>query len=303
MSLKTADRKLIMFTLVTSSLLMFSAVGWAQSDQYKRTKPAESGLPSSPSVDSKSSSQGTTSGTTSGTTNGATAGASANSPAQSDKESDKVDVSDLEKKYWAPKDTDFSVVQNRTYAKQGKTAVSLLYGVHLNDSFSDGSAYGLAVNYFMSERYGLELQYYKSNLEDNDLVSRLLKDHGALPDHNKVDQYYGVSFNWIPIYAKASFLGKRIIYFDLAISPGIGLTSYNQIYKVGTNNSGSDDKTALTASLDITQFFFISKYFALRFDLKNRWFRGDIIEANTRQKISTETEATTIFLVGGTFYF
>jgi hypothetical protein len=31
--------------------------------------------------------------------------------------SEKVDVTDLEKKYWASKDTDFSVVQNRVYSK------------------------------------------------------------------------------------------------------------------------------------------------------------------------------------------
>src|SRR5690349_4976024 len=42
--------------------------------------------------------------------------------------SEKLDVSDLENKYWAPKDTDFSVVQNRTYTKEHKLFLSGEFG-------------------------------------------------------------------------------------------------------------------------------------------------------------------------------
>ncbi len=40
------------------------------------------------------------------------------------KADDKVDISDLESKYWAPKDTDFSVVQNRTYSKDNRFMIA-----------------------------------------------------------------------------------------------------------------------------------------------------------------------------------
>src|ERR1700731_3336923 len=59
-------------------------------------------------------------------------------PAAGQKPDDKVDISDLENKYWAPKDTDFSVVQNRTYTKAHRFALSALIGPIVNDPYSTG---------------------------------------------------------------------------------------------------------------------------------------------------------------------
>src|SRR4051794_14929352 len=68
----------------------------------------------------------------------ATAPAKGGAPA-ANADDKKVDISDLENKYWAPKDTDFSVVQNRTYSKDHKFIASLQYGIPINDSHSDGA--------------------------------------------------------------------------------------------------------------------------------------------------------------------
>ena len=83
----------------TSLLAMVLCLGLgvqanAQSDQYKRAKPK-----ASKKAAGKSSKKAT--------------------------KTDKVDISDLEQKYWAPKDTDFSVVQNRTYTKEKRFTFSL----------------------------------------------------------------------------------------------------------------------------------------------------------------------------------
>ena len=37
---------------------------------------------------------------------------------------EKVDISDLEQKYWAPKDVEFNVVQNRLYSKAGRFGIT-----------------------------------------------------------------------------------------------------------------------------------------------------------------------------------
>ena len=55
-----------------------------------------------------------------------------------DKGGDKLDLKKLEDKYWAAKDTDFSVVQNRTYTKEGRAFLSLSYGPLMNDPYSYG---------------------------------------------------------------------------------------------------------------------------------------------------------------------
>lgn len=229
---------------------------------------------------------------------------SASSPAAKLKE-DKVDVSDLENKYWAPKDTDFSVVQNRTYTKEKRLFATLQYGPIVNDKYSEGNNAGLTLNYFTSERFGLQATYLKSSLTDSEIVTALMTKYssGVAPNFNRMQSYYGLGVNWVPFYAKMSFLGQKIIYFDMAITPTIGITSYDQmtIYD-------SRSKSALTYGIDFTQYFFLTNHFAIRADLKNQWHSEEVIRfygtsAATGQKVGDRMNHTTLFLLGLTFFY
>lgn len=202
--------------------------------------------------------------------------AKAEKPTQ-DTDTDKVDISDIENKYWAPKDTDFSVVQNRTYTKEGRFALALQGGLILNDNYSDGMTYGGTANYFFSERYGIEATYMVADLEDNDPTKQLVEFGGGVyPDFGRMTNYYGIGFNWVPFYAKMSMMGKKILYFDMAFTPAIGIMEYDQI----TQNS-KIAKSAMAYGFDVTQYFFLSRNFSLRLDLRNRWFKEDVAKYYT----------------------
>lgn len=224
-------------------------------------------------------------------------------PSRSSK-SDKLDVSDLEKKYWAAKDTDFNVVQNRTYTKTGRVSLSASYGFLVNDAFSDGPSLGASLNYYFSERYGMELTFVNTSSRNNKSVEAFISRYSVVPDHSKIRDFYGTAFNWVPIYAKMSFLNSKIIYFDMAFSPGIGVTSYEQQIE-----GGSQGKTAPTLTFDVTQHFFFSNNFAVRFDYKNRWFSEDVAAYRTAggtakgATIRTETNQTSLFMLGFEFFY
>lgn len=228
--------------------------------------------------------------------------------ASANEESDRVDISDIEKKYWAPKDTDFSVVQNRTYEKDKRVAFSAQYGPMINDSYSKGYNLGLSANYFFSERYGLQLSYVQSDLADNETTRTLsyeLQAGGARPNHGKTSHYYGVGFNWVPFYAKMSLLGKRILYFDMSITPTIGMTSYDQEIITGNRSQSS-----FTYGIDVTQYFFLSRHVAIRGDLINRWFNEEVVQYRqgsgarpTGSKVEDKVTHTTMFLIGLTFFY
>lgn len=221
---------------------------------------------------------------------------------------DKLDVSDLEKKYWAAKDTDFSVVQNRTYAKEKRFALSLQYGTMVNDAYSTGPTYSGAVNYYFTERHGVEVSYFAADLKDSKATENYKTlTNGVMPNHNKVTGYYGVAYNWVPIYAKVSLLNKKIIYFDMAVSPGFGMLSYEQ--QLDPNCSLSDcsnrKKTTTAVSLDVTQSFFISRHVALRFDYKNKWYKEEIIKSGNVGvgSVLENTSATATSLMFGVQLF
>lgn len=220
--------------------------------------------------------------------------------------SDKVDVSDLEQKYWAPKDTDFGVVQNRTYAKKGRPSLSVQGGPVINDSYSEGYALGATANYFFSERYGIELSYTSADMKNGQATDNLKGfGSGVAPDFGRFSSFYGIGFNWVPIYAKMSFLGSKIIYFDMAITPQIGIASYDQVWddSVTRDQQRTIQQSSFSYGIDVTQYFFLTNHFAIRADLKNRWFQEDVIGYRTRQTLRTIQNHTSIFVIGATYYF
>ena len=224
-----------------------------------------------------------------------------------DKKSDKVDITDLEKKYWAPKDTDFSVVQNRTYAKDGAYFITAQGGPLVNDQYSEGYLYGATANYFFNERYGVQATYLTADLKDNVFTKNLTQfGSGVQPDFGRFKNYYGVGFNFVPFYAKMSFIGKKILYFDMVITPTLVMTSYDQILE-----DRSISKSSLTYGLDISQYFFLTSNFAIRADLKNQWFNEEVVSyrgnsgagVSKGQKVRDQNTQFTTFLLGLTLYF
>ena len=216
---------------------------------------------------------------------------------------DKLDVSDLENKYWAAKDTDFNVVQNRLFSKAGRVAVSLNYGESLNDSWSDGPTMGGSINYYFNERYGAEVSYTKSDTKDSEATEKLKSFQGGAPNHNKMKDFYGAAFNWVPFYAKMSVLNSSIIYFDMSFSAGLGMVSYEQQMLEGNAN-----QTAPAVTLDISQHFFLSKWLALRVDLKNRWYNEDVVTyklptGGAPRSQTSELNHQSLLSAGLTFYF
>ncbi len=222
-------------------------------------------------------------------------------PAEDDK---KVDISDLENKYWAPKDTDFSVVQNRTYPKEGKIFISPQYGLIVNDQYNEGSVMGISGQYFFSERYGVQIESFKSDLKLNKAMQDLSTlASGAQADHGKLTGYYGVGFNMVPFYAKMSVLGKKIIYFDMAFTPVIGMSTYDQVV-----STGNVSKTALTYGFDISQYFLFNKWVAIRTDLKSHWRSEEVLTYGNGSttggvKVKDKTTYDTLFTMGLMFFW
>lgn len=264
----------IVFSLVAQ-------VAFAQSKQYQRPKAA---TPTPTPGDQKLTPK---------------KGDSKAAPAQP--ETDKVDISDLEEKYWAPKDVDFSVVQNRTFTKAGKYSLSPMYGILINDPYNDGPTMGLKLNYYFDERTGVELTYSTTDAYNSDEVKKFqnLSGGGVLPDFNRDSGLISLGYNFVPIYAKMSFLGRKILYFDMQVTPWIGQASYEQVHDGGLNGR---EQSSFAYGLDVTQYFFVHKNFALRLDYHNRWYKHDVLGYQTGSVVRSETANTTMFLLGFTYF-
>ncbi len=217
---------------------------------------------------------------------------------------EKLDVTDLERKYWAAKDTDFNVVQNRLYSKAGRFALSANYGTSISETWSDGPTFAGSAAYYFTERLGLELNYSMTDSKDN-ADTETLRGQLGFPNHNKMKQFYGASLNFVPFYAKMSVMNYAIIYFDMTFALGGGVQTYQQ-----QRDDGNVDQTAPTVTFDVTQHFFLNRYLALRFDYKNRWFNEDIViyrtasvPAGGNRTVKTDLHNAQFLMFGLTLYY
>lgn len=226
--------------------------------------------------------------------------AQATTPPQSS--DDKLDVSDLEKKYWAAKDSEFSVVQNRLFSKAGRFTLSGSYGTMLNDPWATGNTYGVNLGYYFNERWGVELVYSGTDSQDNQAVERL-KNQAGYPDHNLLKDYYGIQVMFVPFYAKMSVMDWTIIYFDMSFALGAGMQSYDQMKEEGNTTVSTP-----AVNFDVTQHFFLHKNFALRVDLKNRWYSEETVKyrasyANSPNRSNGSAMTNSSFLLFGLSLF
>lgn len=220
---------------------------------------------------------------------------------------DKVDIKKLEDKYWSAKDDEYGVIQNRTFTKQGKYYVSVVTGPMINDPYAKGRATGGMLGYFINEDFGVELSYLNYGSSQNDTVTAYETQFGgAKPDFDLLKSAKTLSVTWTPFYAKMAFMNKSIMYFDMGLTAGLGMSDY-EIQKVNKDGSGNKSQanemaTSTHYELGIMQQLFINQSVAFRLDIKNAFYQqttkqyeiGIGAPESARQKSSKSANDTTI---------
>lgn len=215
--------------------------------------------------------------------------------------SDKLDIKKLEQKYWAAKDDDFSVVQNRRYTKAERFFFTGSGGITINDPFAKGTLMAAQVGYFFSERWGVDFTYTKGSLEDGDSTTKFKSSFsGVSPDYNFFDSSMIASVTFVPLYAKMSFMDKSIIYFDMGISLGAGTLDYSI-----QRDTGAIAKNSFAYKVGVTQQIFFSEHFAVRLDFNNTWAEEDRMvyaAGGTQTPLGSTTVNDTSLLLGLTYW-
>lgn len=221
-------------------------------------------------------------------------------------DSDKLDLKQLENKYWSAKDTDFTVVQNRTYTKDKRWFVSLAYGPMVNDAYSYGRMTNIDFGRYFSERMGWQLSYETGSIKNNDSTDVFLNRNSFPPNFNRFKTYTSLNYLIVPFYAKMSFWDSKILYFDIQFAAGIGQMTYENV--IDPNQGGNQSNSTLGYNIDFTQQFFFHEHWAVRFDIKNKWSKQKLRNYQTNMNnpngdLGTQTQQDTTVLLGATFFF
>jgi outer membrane beta-barrel protein len=178
------------------------------------------------------------------------------SPAASS-EGEALDVSKITQKYWAQgKDTELGVVQNRKYTTAHKIELEVFTGVISSDPFLNVNQFGASLGYHFDQYFSLHAIAWKAAVTPSDAFRTLeAPPTSTTPNTNNPKGFYGLEGDVNLLYGKVSVLGKMIIYVDIFLLGGAGITS---------TETGND----FTPFLGIGQKIHLNEFMAIQLDYR-----------------------------------
>ncbi|MCK6598516.1 MAG: outer membrane beta-barrel domain-containing protein [Bdellovibrionaceae bacterium] len=181
--------------------------------------------------------------------------------------------------------SEVSVIQKRFLPKTNR--FQFFGGITLttNDPFYNTYGGTLRGGYFITEMFGVELQYFNLTSSEAQSTKELYSVQNIGTDGlSYTKEYLGASIQWIPIYGKMTWFNKKIVPFDFYFGVGGGQTKTHVKGGIGT------------FQLSTGQIFAISKSFAIRWDFSWNFFSAKAI--NEDGMINN-----LLFSAGASFFF
>jgi outer membrane beta-barrel protein len=159
---------------------------------------------------------------------------------------------------------DIAVIERKFLPRTGRFEISGSGMTSVNNPYFNNIGVGLRGAYFLTEKHGIEFEYSYFSNSARSVTKNLENDRGVTTDNLVTSKsYYGVSYKWVPVYGKVSFMNQQILPFDLFFNVGLGMTSANK-------------KSEPTLYLDAGQSFAISKRTAFRWDINWSFFQPEV---------------------------
>jgi len=182
---------------------------------------------------------------------------------------EEVDVSKITQKYWAQgKDTELGVVQNRKYTSAHQLELDAFAGTVSSDPFLSVKNYGFSLGYHFDQYLSLHAIWWKASVAPSDALKTFESETHSTVDTNKPKFFYGGQLNYNFLYGKASLFGDVIIYVDLYVLGGLGVTE---------TESGNN----LTPFVGIGQKIHLNQFMVLNLDYRIMHYTETILNKVT----------------------
>jgi outer membrane beta-barrel protein len=186
-------------------------------------------------------------------------------PAEAD-QAEQVNVEKIKEKYWAKGDENaMGVVQNRLYSKANRIQFGLMLGSVNSDPFLATTSFGANLAYHFNEYFALGVTYWYELVSNSTALTYLQQDIRSSANTNIPKHFIAVEGLYSLLYGKLSVVGKAIIYYDLHLLGGCGVT---------TTETG----IYVTPELGLGQRFYLSNNTSLRVDYRFQYYREEIKE-------------------------
>lgn len=193
------------------------------------------------------------------------------------------DLEKIKKRYWAEGDeTEIGVVQNRTYTKAGKIEIGVLGGISMSDPFISVQTLGFDLGLNFSEYFAVHALVWKHFVSPSSALETFQQESQATTNTNYPEWYAGAEAVGSIFYGKLSVFVAKIIYYDLYLMGGLGMT--------GTQ-SGND----LTPHVGIGQRFYVNNWLSICTDYRLQYYRETVIEKEIITKLGQSVGERNVF--------
>jgi outer membrane beta-barrel protein len=162
---------------------------------------------------------------------------------------------------------DIVVVPRKAFLKGGRVELAPFTGVSVNDNIIRHYAFGLDLNYFLTDVLwiGLQGQYFRSSLTDREELIGL--QYNLIPTINKYLYGGALNFGYVPVYGKFAWFNSSILHWEIWASAGVGLTVSETIPR--NPSASSFQNQLLTPNVGIGSRFFFSDWLTVNFALRD----------------------------------
>ena len=210
-------------------------------------------------------------------------------------EAPDADVEAVRTRYWARgQEAEMGVVQNRTFSKGNRIELGLFSGALSTDPFLAVTTLGVRAGYHFNEFFSLTGIFWRDFVSPSTALETFQDTLDATTNYNAPSGYAGLEGTASLAYGKLSLLGRKIIYYDMHISAGLGATE-------------TESGICLTPHLGVGQQVFLNHSIALRVDYRAQHYRETIIERVITPKlgdtVGTRNNWSHSVQIGFSYYF
>ncbi len=192
-----------------------------------------------------------------------------------------------------PLNNEIYAVQQIYALRDGRFEINPYYGQTMNDQFVSHPAFGLAVNYYLTNVIGVGIN---GNIYGNSTSEFNLQTSRAARIGQPITEYQwnaNANFTYVPAYGKFAGFSDFIFHYDFYVVGGVGAISTRPIAVVDPDNRTFDFEPKISFNVGGGLRIFFNRWFAVMAEVRDYIFFDDLENPSVGRTIAEAQNAET----------
>lgn len=192
-----------------------------------------------------------------------------------------------------PLNNEIYAVQQIYALRDGRFEINPYYGQTMNDQFVSHPAFGLAVNYYLTNVIGVGIN---GNIYGNSTSDFNLQTSRAARIGQPITEYQwnaNANFTYVPAYGKFAGFSDFIFHYDFYVVGGVGAISTRPIAVVDPDNRTFDYEPKVSFNVGGGLRIFFNRWFAVMAEVRDYIFFDNLENPSVGQTVAQAQDPAT----------